>query len=101
VDWIYLAQDRDEWQAVVNTVMKLPLNVGIYQLADKSVFSRRTVLHGVGWMFGWLVGWLVGRSVGQSVSRLVGLLVGWLFGWLVGWLVGLGPTFLLDRFLVL
>jgi len=23
VDWLYLAQDRDQWQAVVNTVMKL------------------------------------------------------------------------------
>jgi hypothetical protein len=23
VDWIHLAQDRDQWQAVVNTVMKL------------------------------------------------------------------------------
>jgi hypothetical protein len=30
VDWIELAQDRDKWQVVVNTVMKLrvPLNVG-------------------------------------------------------------------------
>jgi hypothetical protein len=23
VDWLYLAQDRDQWRAVVNTVMKL------------------------------------------------------------------------------
>jgi hypothetical protein len=23
VDWIYLVQDRDQWQAVVNTVMNL------------------------------------------------------------------------------
>jgi hypothetical protein len=30
VDWIHLAQDRDRWWAVVNTVMNLrfPLNAG-------------------------------------------------------------------------
>jgi hypothetical protein len=25
VDWIHLAQDRDQWRAHVNTVMKLPV----------------------------------------------------------------------------
>jgi hypothetical protein len=25
VDWVHLAQDRDEWTAVVNTVMNLRL----------------------------------------------------------------------------
>jgi hypothetical protein len=25
VDWIQLAEDRDRWQAVVNTVMNLPV----------------------------------------------------------------------------
>jgi hypothetical protein len=30
VDWIHLAQDREEWRALVNTVMKLrvPQKVG-------------------------------------------------------------------------
>jgi hypothetical protein len=25
VDWIYLVHDKDQWQAVVNTVMNLPI----------------------------------------------------------------------------
>jgi hypothetical protein len=36
-DWIHLAQDRDLWLAVVNTVMDL----------RDSYFPRRTLLHGV------------------------------------------------------
>jgi hypothetical protein len=30
MDWIHLDQDRDEWQALVNTVMKfqVPQNIG-------------------------------------------------------------------------
>jgi hypothetical protein len=28
VDWIYLAQDRDQWQAVLNTVMYLRFHEG-------------------------------------------------------------------------
>jgi hypothetical protein len=28
VDWIHLAQARDQWRAVVNTVMKLRVELG-------------------------------------------------------------------------
>jgi hypothetical protein len=50
MDWIDLAQDRDQWTAIVNTIMKIrvPLNVEKYlgSLATGG-FSRRTQLHGV------------------------------------------------------
>jgi len=39
VDWIHLAQDRGQWQALVNTVMKLLDRVTIS-------FSRRTLVSG-------------------------------------------------------
>ena len=29
MEWIYLAQDRGRWRAVVNAVMNLPLSEGI------------------------------------------------------------------------
>jgi hypothetical protein len=50
VDWIHLAQDRDQWQVTVNTVMKLrvPLKARNFLTSWVTIsFSRRTVLHGV------------------------------------------------------
>jgi hypothetical protein len=47
-DWIDLAQDRDHWRALVNTVMKLrfPTNAGKF-LRSYTIggFSRRAQLH--------------------------------------------------------
>jgi hypothetical protein len=47
MDWIDLAQDMDQWRALVNTVMKLrvPLNAGKF-LSGCTIggFSRRAQL---------------------------------------------------------
>jgi hypothetical protein len=50
VDWIGLAQDRERWRALENTVMNLRVqsNVGKFLTSYKQVsFSRRTLVHGV------------------------------------------------------
>jgi len=50
MDWIDLAQERDRWQALVNSVMNLwaPLNAGNFLTVWEPVsFSRRILLHGV------------------------------------------------------
>jgi hypothetical protein len=45
VDWMHLAQDRDHWLALVNTVMNFQGNF-LTSLVTVS-FSRRTLLHEV------------------------------------------------------
>jgi hypothetical protein len=50
VDWIYLAQDRNAWQAVVNTVMnhRVLCKAGHFLSSRTTVsFSRRSLLHRV------------------------------------------------------
>jgi hypothetical protein len=48
MDWIDLAQNRDQWRALVNTVMNIrfPYNVGKF-LSSCTIgsFSRRAQLH--------------------------------------------------------
>jgi hypothetical protein len=48
MDWFDLAQDRDQWKALVNTVMKLrvPENIGKFlSSCTTDSFSRRAQLH--------------------------------------------------------
>jgi hypothetical protein len=50
MDWIDLAQDREQWRALVNTVMnhQVPYNVKkFFSSWTTGCFSRRSRLHGV------------------------------------------------------
>jgi hypothetical protein len=47
IDWIDLAQDRDRWQALLNTVMNLRVSLNFLSSLGHVRFSGRTLLHGV------------------------------------------------------
>jgi hypothetical protein len=58
VDWIHLAQDRDRWRTLVNTIKELraPYNFGKFlSSCATGVFSRRTLFHGVGYTRQWFL----------------------------------------------
>jgi hypothetical protein len=50
MDWFHLAQDRDQWRVLVNTVMNLRFPYSVAKILSSCAtggFSRRAQLHGV------------------------------------------------------
>jgi hypothetical protein len=47
VDWMHMAQNRDQWQALVTTAINLQVQKkqNIFRLTIS--FSRRTLFHGI------------------------------------------------------
>jgi hypothetical protein len=53
MEWIDLAQNRDQWRVLVNTVMNLRVPCNIMKFLSSCAtggFSRRAQIHGVSWL---------------------------------------------------
>jgi hypothetical protein len=54
--WIHLAQDRDQWRALVNTIMNLQVLYSVGKFSSSWVagdYSWRTLLHGISYTNRW------------------------------------------------
>ena len=91
MEWTNLAQERNKWQVLVNTVVNRQVGWNAensfsawknYWLQEDCSMQLET------WLVGWLVGWFVRSFVPSFVLSFVRCFVGSLVGWKVGWLVG-------------